>query len=86
MILAASVGLTEAVLWYVRHGYLRLASMMPAVEGDVEYLSAIDEVSGAADARDDGVAEGRPWDIVLPTNLVILNSQRAQLATIPGAD
>jgi hypothetical protein len=82
VVLAVIPGLTEAILWYLKTGELRIGSSMPAIEGDVEYLSIVDEVRGQADDIGGGVAEGEPWEVILPTSLVILHSQGEQLDTV----
>jgi hypothetical protein len=83
VVVPVSPALTEAILWYVKTGELRIASSMPAVDGDTEYLSIINEVYGQPDDINGGVAEGEPWDITIPTSLVMLNSQKSKLEDIP---
>ena len=82
VVLAVVPGLTEVILWYLKTGELRIGSSMPAIEGDVEYLSIVDEVRGQADDIGGGVSEGEAWEVILPTSLVILHSQGEQLDTV----
>ncbi len=41
---------------------------------DPLYLSIVDEIKSSEDALDDPTPEGKPWDIIVPTDLVYLQS------------
>ena len=82
IILPVKPGLVEPILWYLRTGVLRLGSSLPAVEGDTEYVALVDEVGHQGDDIGGGIAEGEPWEVLLPTNLVILHSQGVALEDI----
>lgn len=68
----------------------------PPVVGDPRYVAILDEIKESLDASDGGVVEGDPWQVKVPTSLVILddsgrlpswpNDQLGQSVFIPSKE
>lgn len=74
--------MTASVLWYFKTGQALKNSDLPAIEYDTETLNMLQDIADSAVGIDQAVEEGKPWQITLPTSLIILNSQAAQIDEI----
>jgi hypothetical protein len=64
-------GFERAMSLYLSMGILWNGSQVPQC-GDPLFISAVQEIQEQLSAPDNGVAEGNPWPVTLPTPLVIL--------------
>ncbi len=64
-------GFEKAMALYLSTGIIWNAGQVPQV-GDSLYVSAIQEIQEQQDAGPEGNPEGNPWEVRLPTPLVIL--------------
>jgi hypothetical protein len=56
----------------------------PPVVGDPRYFAIVDEIKESLDAPDGGIPDGDPWQVKVPTSLVILDDT-GQLPSWPDA-
>jgi hypothetical protein len=73
-------GFEQIVLHYLATETIWNGGQVPQV-GDPLYVSIVQEIQEQQQADPDGVVEGEPWDVRLPTTLVILQDD----ATLPGS-
>lgn len=64
-------GFEQAMALYLATGIIWNGSHVPQI-GDPLYVSIIQELQEQQDAKPGGVPEGEPWEVRLPTTLVIL--------------
>lgn len=63
---------TEAILHYLSSGEIWLGQDLPSIEDDL-YLSIVQEIQEAED-NTDGDPIGDPWEVTVPTSMVMLTS------------
>ena len=70
-------GFEEAVLHYMRTGEIWTGGEVPVID-DPQYLSVVQEIQAAQQAEE-GTPVGDPWIVKVPTSLVMLQQNPAEL-------